>query len=85
MIKQAELQVEDSTIEALLKLHHSAVQTSESLPVINYISPQYFFDFVHQFTTICIEKREKLNIDQQHYSNGISKLEETKKRSYTYG
>ncbi|KAK8883373.1 Cytoplasmic dynein 1 heavy chain 1 [Tritrichomonas musculus] len=79
VLQQRELQGEDNQYEAMLKIHHSAVETSASLPVTNYVSPRFYFDFVDQFCKIFINKRQKLNTEQQHLSNGLSKLEETQK------
>lgn len=80
VLQQKELQGEENQYEAMLKIHHSAVETSNSLPVTNYVSPRFYFDFVNQFCKIFVNKRQKLNTEQQHLSNGLTKLEETQKK-----
>ena len=77
VLQNNELTGEENQYEAMLKIHHSAVETSASLPVTNYVSPQFYFDFVNQFCSIFTTKRQKLNTEQQHLSNGLTKLEET--------
>ncbi|OHT04933.1 Dynein heavy chain, cytoplasmic [Tritrichomonas foetus] len=77
VLQTHELTGEENQYEAMLKIHHAAVETSASLPVTNYVSPRFYFDFVNQFCHIFTTKRQKLNTEQQHLSNGLSKLEET--------
>lgn len=79
VLQQHELTGDDNQYEAMLKIHHSAVETSLSLPVTNYVSPRFYFDFVNQFCEIFINKRQKLNTEQQHLSNGLTKLDQTQK------
>ena len=79
VIKERELDPKESIITALVKIHHAAIETSVSLPVTNYVSPRYFYDFVKQFCNTFIEKSKDLNTEQQHLANGLSKLEQTQK------
>lgn len=79
VLHQHELQENQDQFTAMIKIHHSAVETNSLLTITNYVSPRYYFDFVNQFCSIFIAKRQKLNTEQQHLSNGLTKLEETQK------
>ena len=77
IMKENGLEEMQYTAEAMVEIHRSSCATSQSLPISNYVSPRYFFDFVVQFCDILKEKKQKLQTEQLHLNTGLSKLEET--------
>ena len=72
-----ELEASDKLIQAILDIHRNSIQTSESLAVSNYVSPRYFFSFIEQYCKIFKQKRQTLQAEKEHLSQGLSKLNQT--------
>ncbi|EAY22062.1 Dynein heavy chain family protein [Trichomonas vaginalis G3] len=72
-----EEEIDEKIDQIMVEFHKTAENVSNSLQISNFVSPRYFFDFVSHFCQILKSKKSKLQTQQLHLYNGLSKLETT--------
>ena len=63
-----------------MQLHNDAQALTQRLSqqdVVMYLSPRDYLDFIHHYTSVFVEKRQKLEEQQLHLNIGLDKLRQT--------
>ncbi|EMR09626.1 hypothetical protein PNEG_02210 [Pneumocystis murina B123] len=77
---QAPFTYREAILDCIIFIHYSMKEFNEKFSEFNnkiYITPRHFISFVQNFVQIYMEKREKLEDQQQHLNSGIEKLNNT--------
>ena len=71
----------EAVVNAMVYMHHTLHQFNRRLQKqqnrATYLTPRHFLDFVAQYSSLFIEKREDLEEQQRHLNVGLDKLKET--------